>query len=178
MSRYWCSILALVFLVCPGCSSGEIDRMLSQSVVDTDSASTDGSLGAMSDGTGADGLLKLNVDVSGGFSLKSDPFSIDGLEMEGDVLKLSVSYGGGCETHHFVVWTDSIFSDSSPPRVKLFIGHDGRGDACEALIARDLRVDLTPIKLVFETANPEQKGGAVSITVEGSDLTVPYSFGN
>lgn len=77
----------------------------------------------------------MHIDVSGQFSRK---FDIQATELHGNLLKLVLGYGGGCENHRFVLWTDNSFSQSQPPVIKLFVAHDSNGDACEALIQRAL----------------------------------------
>ncbi|MAI73949.1 MAG: hypothetical protein CMM01_24040 [Rhodopirellula sp.] len=118
----------------------------------------------------------MQVDVSGQCSRKSDSFDIEATELHGDLLKLVVAYGGGCETHRFVVWTDNSFSQSQPPLIKLFVAHDSNGDGCEALIQRALWIDLVPIKAAFLKANPGQGSGIVSIELENSGSSVQYKF--
>ena len=118
----------------------------------------------------------MQVDVDGPFSRKSDSFDIEATELHGDLLKLVVAYGGGCESHRFVVWTDNSFSQSQPPVIKLFVAHDSNGDTCEALIQRALWIDLLPIKTAFLKANPDQTSGNVSIELENNGSSVQYRF--
>lgn len=79
-----------------------------------------------------------------------DRYSLTSLEIEDDVLVLNVRYSGGCEQHLFdLVWSGG-FLKSLPPQVDLHLIHDANEDGCEALIAKNLRFDLT----VFDTDDP------------------------
>ena len=172
-----CLVLALLVLPCVACSRGQDNPRRSQSVSDANFDYDDATATASVAGAGAENPLHLKVDSSGKFSRKSDSFYIDELEMQGDLLKLSVSYGGCCETHRFDLWTDNVLSQGQPPVVKLFIGHDSYGDPCEAGIQRHLWVDLLPIKTAFLKAHPGRDSGLVSIELENREVSIQYTFG-
>ena len=163
MSRLLGLTLVLLLLSCVACSRDEDDLTSSQTVTDTNFDNADVAVNALDAGPEAAKSLNMQVDVSGQFSRKSDSFDVEATELHGDLLKLVVAYGGGCETHRFVVWTDNSFSQSQPPVIKLFVAHDSNGDTCEALIQRALWIDLLPIKTAFLKANPDQTSGVVSI---------------
>ena len=176
MLRLFSFALALLMLPCVACSRSEYDPTNSQSVSDADFDYADVAANAFDVGPETAKPLNLHVDVSGQFSRKSDSFDIEAAELHGDLLKLVVTYGGGCETHGFVVWTDNSFSQSQPPVIKLFVAHDSHGDTCEALIQRVLWIDLLPIKAAFLKANPGQTTGLVSIELENNGSSVQYKF--
>jgi len=171
MFRFFGLALALSLLPCVACSRWEYDQMASQAVTD---ANYDSGAATRS---GTENPLKLKVDPSGMFSRKSDSFDIESLSLQGDLLKLFVSYGGGCQPHTFDVWTDNSLSLDQPPVINLFISHNANGDPCEALIQRDLLIDLSPIKAAFLRANPGQASGVVSVMVDNNNATVQYEFG-
>ena len=176
MSRNFSLTLVLMLLSCVACSRDEDDLTSSQAVTDTNFDNADAAVNALDAGAETAKPLNMQVDVSGQFSRKSDSFDVEAAELHGDLLKLVVAYGGGCETHRFVVWTDNSFSQSQPPVIKLFVAHDSNGDTCEALIQRALWIDLLPIKNAFLKANPVQSSGVVSIELENNGSSVPYSF--
>jgi hypothetical protein len=78
-------------------------------------------------------------------SVELDPFHIDSVHIQGDLLTLFVTYGGGCQKHEFDLYsTDGIYL-SLPPQGDVFLGHNGHGDTCEALFHEKLVFDLTPL---------------------------------
>ena len=174
MLRFFGLALALSLLPCVACSRWEYDQMASQAVTDANYDSGGATRGAP---MGTANPINLKVDTSGKFSRKSDSFDIESLSLQGDLLKLVVSYGGGCETHSFVAWTDNSLSLDQPPVINLFISHNANGDLCEALLQQDLLIDLSPIKAAFLKANPGQASGLVSVMVDNNNATVQYEFG-
>ena len=120
--------------------------------------------------------LALKVDSTGGFSRKTDDFSSDRMSVTGDLLELVVSYGGGCESHDFAVWTTLVFSQSQPPVVNLFVVHDANNDLCEAYLQATLWIDLSPIRAAFLKLHPGTTSRAVSITVQNAGAPAVYKF--
>jgi hypothetical protein len=176
MTRLFGFALALLMLPCVACSRSEYDSTNSQSASDANFDYADVTVSPFDAGPETAKPLKLHVDVSGQFSRKSSSFDIETTELHGDLLKLVVNYGGGCETHEFVVWTDNSFSQGQPPAIKLFVAHDSHGDTCEALIQRALWIDLLPIKAAFLTASPGQTSGLISIDLENNGSNFQYKF--
>ncbi|MGQ0704396.1 MAG: hypothetical protein ACT4PM_14880 [Gemmatimonadales bacterium] len=74
-----------------------------------------------------------------------DPATITAATLQGSILHLFVRYGGGCRTHRFALVAGTDFGDSDPPYTRLWLVHDANEDLCEALIERQLQVDLHPI---------------------------------
>lgn len=64
-----------------------------------------------------------------------DPFRIVSANMEGDYLKLTVTYGGGCQNHYFVLVWNQL---SMTPFDDVILYHDNHGDMCKALITQKL----------------------------------------
>lgn len=176
MSRPFRFALALLMLPCIACSHSDNDATNSKAVSDVIFDCDGVAINALDDRPESAIPLKLQVDVSGQFSRTSDSFDIETTELHGDLLKLVVNYGGGCETHGFVVWTDNSSSQSQPPAIMLFIAHDSHGDTCEALIQRALWINLLPIKAAFLKANPSQVKGLFAIVLENNGSSVQYKF--
>ncbi|MDA7893552.1 hypothetical protein OAG82_04110 [Rubripirellula sp.] len=176
MSRLCGIAVTLLVFPCVACSRDEYDQMNAQAVTDANFDIGDVAVSPFDAGPATAKPLKLLVDVSGQFSRKSDRFDIETTELQGDLLKLVVAYGGGCETHGFVIWTDNSFSQGRPTAIKLFVAHDSHGDTCEALIQRALWIDLLPIKAAFLKANPSQVKGLIAIVLENNGSSVQYKF--
>ena len=73
------------------------------------------------------------------------PFEIERADVEGDRLRLRVSYGGGCAEHAFTLYSTRGIHQSYPPQADVYLSHDGGGDTCKALISEELRFDLSPL---------------------------------
>ena len=80
----------------------------------------------------------------------SDDFDIRGAERDGNIIRILVQYGGGCEEHRFeVLWNMDYDNLSGTEQgfnlTELLIVHDGNGDLCEAAITDTLTIDLNDI---------------------------------
>jgi hypothetical protein len=75
-------------------------------------------------------------------SVKSAPFTLDSLLVQGDKVEVTVSYPGGCIQHSFeIIWNETV-TYSNPPEVSLAIIHNANGDSCEAYITEVLTFNL------------------------------------
>jgi len=86
-------------------------------------------------------------DVPAG--LPDDPATIVSAAVEGDSLALEVRYGGGCEEHGFALYASDAFMESEPVQVGVTLAHDAKGDPCRALLTRDLKFDLAPLREAY-----------------------------
>ena len=77
---------------------------------------------------------------------RQDPATILQARIQGDQLMVQVQFGGGCRDHEFARYSGDAFLESSPVQMRLRLAHDDHGDACRALLGRDLTFDLTPVK--------------------------------
>lgn len=77
--------------------------------------------------------------------IKSDAFTMGGATIEGDVLKIKVTYSGGAKKHEFTLYWNQIVARSYPGKTTINLKHDANGDNAEALIAETLEFDLTAI---------------------------------
>lgn len=92
---------------------------------------------------------------------KLDPYTIDSAMVVGDTLRLVVRHGGGCRTHRFSLAASRAFRESSPVQVSAVLTHDADGDNCRALLTRDLRYDLTPLREAYRAAYGAGPGSIV-----------------
>lgn len=102
-----------------------------------------------------------------------DPFTLNELETQGDLLVLDVTYGGGCRTHEFFVCWEGSFLETDPPRAPLRVFHDSNDDPCRALIYRDLYVDLGRIREAYQEGTGEASG---TVIVEVAGQSTVYNF--
>ena len=79
-------------------------------------------------------------DTCGHFSA---PFSLISDTIIGDYLKLTISYGGGCQNHDFkLVWEQIV----TPPFDYVRLEHNANGDICKSLITQELCFNLNILK--------------------------------
>ena len=71
-------------------------------------------------------------------------FTLESAEIAGKILRLRVSYSGGCATHTFAAAAQSRFLSSYPAQLPLYIRHDGGNDPCLAIVHETLTFDVTP----------------------------------
>ena len=72
-----------------------------------------------------------------------DPYSVERRPepvLEGDSLRVTVSYSGGCSEHSFAV-------ASSLAGTELWLRHDANGDSCEAYLTQDLYLPVDTSRL-------------------------------
>lgn len=78
-------------------------------------------------------------------SLPNDPVYLHNLTLEGDCLKLKVSFSGGCRNHIFeLVKLDE--EEEEEGIAVLGLRHDAKGDICEAALTMDLSFDVSSLK--------------------------------
>lgn len=77
--------------------------------------------------------------------IKSDAFTMSEVTIEGDVLKIKVSYSGGAEEHGFKLYWNQIVARSYPGKTTINLKHNANGDTAEALLTETLEFDLTAI---------------------------------
>ncbi|MGB1131142.1 MAG: serpin family protein [Haloferula sp.] len=99
--------------------------------------------------------------------IKSDPFTLSGVTIEGGVLKIQVSHSGGHKDHDFTLYSTTNVKTSNPPQVDLFLKHDAHGDRAEALLMKKLDFNLADIP----------KPAVITVhTDHGDKKTVPYGI--
>jgi hypothetical protein len=100
-------------------------------------------------------------------SLLLDPFWLEDLSIDGDVLTISLTYSGGCNDHDYQLYmSPAAFMESYPVQANLYLWHNGYDDACDAIIGEDVRFDITPIAMLYGSHYPGS-GGIVILNVLG-----------
>ena len=93
--------------------------------------------------------------------LQTDPFALNAAAMSGNILTISVSYGGGCRNHVFVLTAAESFQESFPVQLPLVLTHEDNDDPCEAYPTRQLRFDLAPIGERYRTVYGQESGSVL-----------------
>lgn len=113
------------------------------------------------------------VAVDSGFP--NDPITIDSARVDGDTLAVSVSDGGGCMNHTYQLVIGSAWMESFPVQVGARIAHDAMGDACKAIVRRDLRISLHPLASAYFSSY-QQEHGTIAIRLLGYPDALLYKF--
>lgn len=80
-------------------------------------------------------------------SLSTDPISIISAKVDGDCLKLTLQYGGGCKEHQVDLAFIQPECGTPPlPPPTFEIRHNANSDACKALITKEYSFDLKGIR--------------------------------
>jgi hypothetical protein len=95
--------------------------------------------------------------------------------MRGDALHVTVQYGGGCARHEFSLVASQGFMESHPVQSAIAILHRGHGDACKALLQRELIFDLTALKNEWRRAY-QANTGTIILRLRGYSEGINYTF--
>ena len=117
-----------------------------------------------------DSYRKINIQTG-------DAFDINHVKMDEDVLKINVSYGGGCSHHDFEILWDGIIYTDDPCFINLLVIHSGNADPCEAYITETIEVNLKLLigeniyknKCGFHIFSPFNSGENSDVFVEGTN---------
>jgi hypothetical protein len=106
-----------------------------------------------------------------------DSIIIQGLELQGDTLVVSVMHSGGCKQHTYdLLWKgDFQKTVAGAAQAELVLAHDANGDSCEALLNRTASFDLGPLKQRWREQNKSEHG-TVELRFTGSQATARYAF--
>lgn len=80
-------------------------------------------------------------------SLARDPIYLHEAFVDGNCLQIKLSYSGGCKEHTINLARMHPWTASSSTVPTFEIRHNANGDMCEAYFTKELRFDLTLLKL-------------------------------
>ncbi len=99
-------------------------------------------------------------------TFQRDSFTLQNASLEGCLLTVDVSYGGGCKAHDFELFmSPSAFGESFPVQANLWIKHNGNGDSCRAQVSDKLKFDITAV--VEQLRQHSGKNGEMILNVYG-----------
>ena len=105
----------------------------------------------------------------------SDPVTINSAALTGDSLVLSVSFGGGCREHSFLLLGGGLWAESYPVQTGVRLAHESNNDPCDAMLSRTLKFDLVPLKVAYGKSYGTGPG-IMRINIGGSALSVLYQW--
>lgn len=106
----------------------------------------------------------------------TDAYTINAATLQGDTLRVNVSYSGGCETHAFTLVAEHRFLESLPVQLRVSLAHNANGDRCEALITEEYHFDLMPIKEVYQKSYQKDTGEIVLRLKDAPPSDLFYDF--
>lgn len=90
-------------------------------------------------------------------SILLDPYWVDALSIDGDMLSVSIQYGGGCIQHSFQLYmTPAAFLESHPVQASLYLWHNSYDDPCKAIVPQTVTFDIRAIAALFQS---QYRGG-------------------
>lgn len=105
-----------------------------------------------------------------------DNYTITGHPVvEGNVLRVTVQYGGGCARHEFRVVASHVFMESQPVQSPIVIRHNANGDMCRALLVRELRFDLSALRDAWRRSYLREHG-TIILRLRGYGEGIRYDF--
>ncbi len=174
--------LCLVLIIVMGCDAG-LAGIAGEYAGDTTVSATPNEVKEEEEPIWAEVVIG-DPDESGPY--ESDPYMMatsgedGGPVIEGDMLTLTVSFGGGCEIHDFTLITAAAFMESDPVMLDAYLIHDDHDDPCEAYLTERVALDLAPIRALYREAYGEEAGG-VALSIRDGDGNVldeiRYEFG-
>ncbi|MBK9451763.1 MAG: hypothetical protein IPN95_20570 [Bacteroidetes bacterium] len=110
-------------------------------------------------------------ELSRGRPSFQDPLLSVKAMVQGDCLRLTAEYSGGCQEHDFDMYWDGEWDRTKPPVAHLYLGHNAHGDACEAIKAEKIGFSLEQIRF------PGNGQVIADIHAAGASLTrVSYTY--
>ena len=79
-----------------------------------------------------------------------DELTIRGGSIDGIILEVYVSYGGGCGDHEFILLGRPNFMESFPVQIDLFVHHTNIDDYCDAIVSDTLCFDVRRVAELYE----------------------------
>lgn len=116
------------------------------------------------------GNVVINEDGPDGVAhYGTDDYQLGEAAIEGDMLRVTVSYGGGCETHRFTLVLSNAVKMTDPPRIDATLAHEANGDACERWVTEDVVFDLGLLKDIVQAGD---ESGTVIVELSLADGTI------
>lgn len=99
------------------------------------------------------------VEFSAAPSLHAeDPLAIDSARVDRDRLHVFVTHAGGCAKHEYAAVAWSGWRGPRKSELSVFIAHNAHGDGCIAMLHRELRFDLQPVRRAFAREHGRNTG--------------------
>jgi hypothetical protein len=104
-----------------------------------------------------------------------DAYQFEDVSIDGDLLSIDLTHGGGCADHDFALIVGPEMAESDPVQMRGSLAHNAHGDPCRALISRTLVLDLSPLAEIWRR-NYLQPTGALILHLDGWLNPIRYDF--
>jgi hypothetical protein len=105
-----------------------------------------------------------------GKSAVSESFTIQEASINGNVLRVTVSYSGGCGNHQFELVGSPNISKSLPPIRSIELVHQSNGDACKEKMEETLLINISNL------AYKQEAGSVIKLNLSGWKEQLIYTF--
>lgn len=103
-----------------------------------------------------------------------DHFTFNTVHLKKDVIRINISYGGGCADHEFALIASS-FMESEPVQVNVVLSHEDHDDPCDMWITQEEVFNLVPLKRAWQQAY-HNISGIIVMNLEGYTDAILYHF--
>lgn len=114
----------------------------------------------------ADSGREMKLFEGNAADLHSDYFTLDSLVIDGDILRITASYGGGCGDAVFDLYYTNRIMESMPPKTVLLLVFTDN-DPCRAIVNKTLEFSLEPFRSFAEN-------DGIVVKISGTDKTALY----
>lgn len=94
--------------------------------------------------------------------------NISEVVLEGNILKISFSYSGGCEKHEFTLIGLNAISKSLPPSRAIMLYHNSNGDSCRELISDTKEFNISDFGY--------KKGEEIKLILQAYESPIAYTL--
>ncbi len=116
-------------------------------------------------------IIKVTAEIGRiNTSIKSDPITVDAVEIRRNIMYIDVTYTGGCEDHDFQVIGSDATAKSFPAIRSVQLIHKANGDTCKEIKKVKLEV------YIEELAEQKVAGSQIYLVVEGWKDRILYEF--
>lgn len=121
----------------------------------------------------SDIILLTNKNKLEGFK-NNDEFYLERVIIEDNILKLNVSYSGGCKKHQFsLIEKKNLQIAKNIYEVHLQLLHNSNKDNCKKIVTEELFFNLLPLKTKLQKENREQKD--IKLVLIINNITINYN---
>ena len=105
---------------------------------------------------------------------KNEDFYLEDVSIKDNILKLNVSYNGGCKKHQFLlVEKKNLQRAKDLYDVQLQLLHNSNNDACKKIVTEDLFFNILPLKTKLQKENNNQKD--INLLLIINNITINYN---
>ena len=120
----------------------------------------------------SDIILMTNKNSFSNF--KTDEFFLEDVFIEDDILKIKVSYNGGCKHHEFSLITKKDFQNiKNLHEINLQLFHNANKDNCKKIVTEELFFNLLPLKTKLQKENIDRKD--INLVLIINNITINYN---